>query len=378
MRRAAVGLLVLAGRGPQSKSHSLAFQVQPRASVRALCAHAPTGCSKSTEFKFRHRPNVEPQLPARLEAVRSLCARPRPSGNSTVRVVADIACDHCTLGIALLRSGVAERVIGVDVCETPLQTGRAKADRKLPPSLRSRLELRLGDGFEPLTVADGVDTVCVVGVGAQSILQILDPGALPGEDIGPTGRRLGASITVCTAASLGVSRLVLQPVDSRPHHMAPLRRWLRLNGWTVVDETLRGGGRRPLYLTVLAEKTSGASFESSGSSYAEEKECLLQGLVLPRALRQRVHDALRAQAALGPNKNREATVHNDNRSNGLLKEPLSQEVALWLAYVKLHRDWVQVSRFDAYDKASGMPPGSIANALRAECDALSELGVELL
>jgi tRNA A22 N-methylase len=327
-------------------------------------------------------------LSARLETVRLLCARPLPTASdgsaSRFHVVADIACDHCTLSIALLKSGVAQRVIAVDVCASPLATGRAKATRLLAPALRTCLELRLGDGLGPLTLADGVGTVCVVGVGAYSVLQILDPAApeipqgmnadrLTGRLVSPALKNSSAAgpiVTACAARALGVQRLVLQPVDSRPHQMAPLRRWLRASGWRIADETLCGGGTKPLYLTLLAERESGFLDNNNGDggwrSNEPDDAAYVEDLVLPRTLRQRVHRALRARVAQPPGvTDTEATAGVDD------------EVSLWQAYVQLHRDWIAVARFDAYDKTGGLPPGAIAAALAAECDALRVHGVDL-
>lgn len=417
--------MVLSGSGGSRLyfASALGLPLRPLAAWQSTCgallAHSPTSSAPESAYRRWQRPNVEPQLPARLEAVRRLCARPLPTASgsaSRVHVVADIACDHCTLSIALLKSGVAQRVIAVDVCASPLATGQAKAARQLAPALRSCLELRLGDGLAPLAAADGVDTVCVVGVGAYSVLQILDP-ATPETPEGinvdrRTGRLVGpaaASSTAaghavgvgCAARALGVQRLVLQPVDSRPHQLAPLRRWLRARGWRVADETLSGGGAKPLYLTLLAERDHSGGLDQNGaerpgSSSGDSDADYLQDLVLPRTLRERVHRALRARASQPPGVRPLEVVGRNAQRGGVERAGAefaakgaaeddnaagdgadADEVWLWQAYVQLHRDWIAVARFDSYDKTCGLPPGAIAAVLAAECDALRALGVDL-
>jgi len=304
-----------------------------------------------------------------------------------MHVVADIACDHCTLGIALLKSEVAQRVIAVDVCTSPLATGRTKAERLLAPDLRDCLDLRLGDGLRPLTVADRVNTVCVVGIGAYSVLNILDSSINDHEDIN-LGRASDQIADSHAGADklvdiLGVQRLVLQPVDSRPHLMVPLRRWLLERGWRITEETLSGNNKRQLYLTMLAErKHSGGVDSSIDSINAGAKKAIacdtggeaidIEDLILPQALRRRMHCILRdtdKQRALGEK-------NDADTSEAPATDSFDTELLLWMKYVKLHHDWIAVARFDAYDKKSGLPPGAISAVMAAERLSLRSFGLK--
>jgi len=362
-------------------------------------AHSPASTPENLPQNW-HRPVVEPKLPARIEAVRQLCAEPFPATNESIsqtHVVADIACDHCTLGIALLKSKVAQRVIAVDVCPSPLDTGRTKAARLLTPELRACLDLRLGDGLRPLKIADRVNTVCVVGIGAYSVLNILDSSLSDDNEENDMNQAQGQPTGSDKLVDvLGVQRLVLQPVDSRPHLMVPLRRWLLERGWRITDETLSANNKRQLYLTMLAErdrdggieiKTDIFSTDDEPSSAGEigGKATRIEDLILPQALRRRMHRILHDRFSDGGTL--DTGKHDTQRMLGEKKDEhfserasidrFEYELLLWKRYVKLHHDWIAVARFDAYDKKSGLPPGAIAAVMAMECDTLRNFGLEL-
>ena len=78
--------------------------------------------------------------------------------------VADIGCDHGQLAIALAET--CERVIGVDVARAPLAAAARNA-----AAARARVELREGDGFEPLGPSE-------VARGNSKGVNLALPGAL--------------------------------------------------------------------------------------------------------------------------------------------------------------------------------------------------------
>lgn len=170
-------------------------------------------------------------LPARLQVVADAVIDAMPAVRSSV---ADIGCDHGQLSAALATSGRCEKVFACDVSEHALQ----KASHTLHEAgagAESLVALRLGDGLGSLTADDGVDTVCMAGLGVPRMVKILkDP-----------------SIRT-------VHTLVLQPVSPRLPLMALLRSVLRRRGYGIAHERFTTsvdakGCMRP-YLTVTATR----------------------------------------------------------------------------------------------------------------------------
>lgn len=91
----------------------------------------------------------------------------------TTRLFADIGTNHGILPIAVLRDGRAERCIGADR-SGPSLADTARRIRRC--QLEQDIELRLGDGLEPVADEPDLDVVCVAGVGSRTILEILDTG----------------------------------------------------------------------------------------------------------------------------------------------------------------------------------------------------------
>ncbi len=124
--------------------------------------------------------------------------------------VADIGTDQGVLPRRLLAEGRAIACIATERDRSRLARARGFPEGH---RLAKRLELRAGNGLEPLHPADGIDVVVIAGLGSSLICRILeDP------------RRSG----------LGAKRLVLQP-QTAPGR---LRRWLRDNGLGIVRERL--------------------------------------------------------------------------------------------------------------------------------------------
>ena len=312
------------------------------AKTESFGSHARSQASRpSVEVKRAIEKLSWQKLPSRLNSALELCAR-YDLNNPTLegRVIADIGADHATLSIALLRQGVASRVYAVDRCETPLETGKTNADQYLSPELRKQIEFRFGEGLSPISPGDAVDTVCILGMGMHSIVKILGGD----EDL---------------ARAVGAHRLVLQPVDSRPHFMAPLRRWLRSRGWVITDEDLSSGGGGRVYLTVLAEWKEGARMPRAAQEDGE-----LASLILPPPIQRRTRATLqsRQSAAL------------ESEASGLRA---AKELELWESYVALHKEWIRVARFDAYDRGSGLPDGAISAVLDEEFRSLQQLGARM-
>lgn len=141
-------------------------------------------------------------------------------------MVADVGSGHGLLArrLASRRRAAAARVIASDISpEEPIS--RRASDPRAP------IDRRVGDGLDVLRPEDGVELLVIAGLGARTILTILERG-LP---------RLP-----------GISRLVLQPQTEA----ARLRAGLHRLGWHRIRERLvRDRGR---HYQILAAERGGA------------------------------------------------------------------------------------------------------------------------
>eukprot|EP00435_Cladocopium_sp_Y103_P067716 s271_g30.t1 len=178
--------------------------------------------------------------------------------------IADIGCYVGNLAVHLAQQGA--RVIAVDVAPGPLELAREKAQEVLSTEGQSRLEFRLGDGFEALKVEDGVQVACLAGLPAGLLLQLLN--STP-----PT-----------------VTRLVLQPTcPTSPEAMAALRCWLQDGAWQLTEHISleRGGACITLVADVLEDCQQRNVLHSGECTVAQH-----QAQLLPMTLRERVFQQL--------------------------------------------------------------------------------------
>ncbi len=130
--------------------------------------------------------------------------------------VADIGSDHGRLPRLLIRSGRAAWCIATEYGAGPAR--RLRAGVTACPEA-DRIEIRQGDGLDPLRPEDRIDVLVLSGMGGATMLSILDPARLQ---------------------TLGVEWLVLQPQSG----WAGLRAVLEQHGWNVSAERLvRDRGR---------------------------------------------------------------------------------------------------------------------------------------
>lgn len=146
--------------------------------------------------------------------------------------VADIGTDHALLPEVLLASGRAARGIGCDRAEAPLQAARRRLGT-------SKVELRLGEGLEPLR-ANEAEVAVLAGFGGRKILDVLSQGE---------------------PRHLGLKRLVLQPTAGVPG----VRSQLRSLGYGLLSETLVREGNRGFH-TLVAEEGRGWAPEDALST----------------------------------------------------------------------------------------------------------------
>lgn len=165
---------------------------------------------------------AESSLPPRLAAV----AAAVPAGSR----VADIGADHGLLALWLARTGRAS------FCLATEKDAQRLARIARPPSeapWAARLAYRAGDGLAAVRPSDAVDTVVLAGLGARTIVGILET---------PEAQRVSPT------------RLVLQPRTDG----ARLRRWLSSHGWHPVSELLTVERGR-IHVTIAAERGGDAA-----------------------------------------------------------------------------------------------------------------------
>ena len=127
--------------------------------------------------------------------------------------IADVGCDHAHMDIRLLKDGIVEKCIAMDVRTGPLK--KAEGNLKLY-DCEDKVDLRLSDGLDALRPGEA-DQVMITGMGGIVMRGILERG------LGEKGH-LRDSKPV----------LILQPQS----HIFEVREWLYSNGYEIVDEDI--------------------------------------------------------------------------------------------------------------------------------------------
>lgn len=179
--------------------------------------------------------------------------------SSLKAAAADIGCDHGLLSYALAATGHFETVLGVDVSQAALEQGalallqaakvRDGESSSIPSdgsvssstegtAATTKIKFLVGNGLEPLLVSDtepaaAVDTVCLAGMGVNTMMDILEPSQLD---------------------TIRCQQIVVQPTNSRPRHMMKLYQYLQHQGFVVEQEHMVFLSRR-WYLSTLFQKT---------------------------------------------------------------------------------------------------------------------------
>ena len=177
------------------------------------------------------------------------------ASSSSSPVVADLGCGHGMLALGLAASGRVTKAIAVDVSPDEVEVANAKAAQaneaidqasasgdgiELPCVSPLPIDVRLGDGAEALVAGDGVDVVCVAGVGGRTMVKMLKAAGLherlrharnrdDDDDVVESGDEADACASV--------TRLVLNPPAT---DIPEVRKWLmETDAWTVCDERLQ-------------------------------------------------------------------------------------------------------------------------------------------
>ena len=154
----------------------------------------------------------------------------------------DVGTDHALLPQALVTSGRSPSAIAVDVSPEPLRQAHA---RLAGLSLLDRLDLRQGDGLEPLQ-RNEAEVLLMAGVSGETVAHVLkQPLSL---------------------SQLGLKRVVLQPNDKEPL----LRQTLHHLGWQTRWERFVADGHR-FFWTICAEFTGDESSRQLQKQLVEER-----------------------------------------------------------------------------------------------------------
>ena len=168
------------------------------------------------------------------------------ASSSSSPVVADLGCGHGMLALGLAASGRVTKAIAVDVSPDEVEVANAKAAQAneaivqasasddgitLPCVSPLPIDVRLGDGAEALVAGDGVDVVCVAGVGGRTMVKMLKAAGLHQR------LRHARNRDDDDDACASVTRLVLNPPAT---DIPEVRKWLmETDAWTVCDERLQ-------------------------------------------------------------------------------------------------------------------------------------------
>ncbi len=88
--------------------------------------------------------------------------------------LADIGTDHAYLPVKLLCDGRISYAIASDINPSPLESGRATAEKYAAENI----EFRLGSGLETIDAEDGITDVVIAGMGGELISEIVLKSAL--------------------------------------------------------------------------------------------------------------------------------------------------------------------------------------------------------
>lgn len=87
--------------------------------------------------------------------------------------VADIGCDHAYLAIYLVKNDIAKTVIASDIVAGPLEAAKKNVVRT---NMQDKICVRQSDGLKNIVPGE-VDCVVMAGMGAGTIMEILDKGS---------------------------------------------------------------------------------------------------------------------------------------------------------------------------------------------------------
>lgn len=90
---------------------------------------------------------------------------------SQTKHVVDIGSDHAFLCVSLLKNNVCEFVTNIEVNQLPLLNGLNNVKKH---NLETKTNFILNNGLKDLTLDKPVDYICMSGMGADNIVQIIN------------------------------------------------------------------------------------------------------------------------------------------------------------------------------------------------------------
>lgn len=143
--------------------------------------------------------------------------------------LADIGSDHAYLPVALMLQGKISYGIAGEVVVGPYKSAQKQVAKY---GLENKINVRLADGLEAVSLSDQVSAITICGMGGVLIRDILQRGK--------EKQRLS-----------GEERLILQPnVGERQ-----LRQWLISEGYTITNESIVEENNK-VYEIIVADKKS--------------------------------------------------------------------------------------------------------------------------
>lgn len=155
--------------------------------------------------------------------------------------VADVGCDHGKSSIYLVKNGISEKQIAMDLREGPLAHARENIAYF---GLSDKIECRLSDGIQKLEPGEA-DTLLICGMGGMLTIEILSAKPEVIEQI---------------------NTLVLQPQSD----IGRVREYIMSRGYEIINEkTCFELGK--FYNAILAERVSDTMQEAAESRYLPEE-----------------------------------------------------------------------------------------------------------
>lgn len=216
---------------------------------------------------------------------------------SPCETCADIGCDHGRFGATLLNENRCRTLLAADVSEQALNKAKT---RLTALGLAERTVFALADGLDALSALPGgrADTVCILGMGGDTIAGILRRGE---------SRLRGAALILGAQTECSLTRTAIQQI-----------------GYRLADERVVSAGGR-LYLLMRAVPTP------EGAPEYTERElllgpCLLQTLppewLLWLTRRQRLLNQAADALTRSPHERDAARLEGVRRELGYVKEAI--------------------------------------------------------
>ncbi|WP_086313616.1 tRNA (adenine22-N1)-methyltransferase [Enterococcus sp. 7F3_DIV0205] len=162
--------------------------------------------------------------------------------------LADIGSDHAYLPVALVLQKKLDFAVAGEVVKGPYEAAQKQVRKN---GLTDQITVRLADGLDAIEETDKITAVTICGMGGVLIRDILDAGW--------TNQRLQ-----------GNERLVLQPNIGEK----PLRDWLTVHGYTIIEEDILEENNKIYEIIVAARQETRVAYS--------EKERLFGPILLKK------------------------------------------------------------------------------------------------